>query len=330
MTEAGAHGDATDRYLDRLRREPPPPLTRDGLAAARRAFDEAMRRLHPVPAIDLDVRAEHPAGCPPLRLYRGATPDCAILFFHGGGFVMGSLDSHDALCRALAAATRALVVSVAYRLAPEHPFPAARDDARAAMNWLRRNLGTLGIPEGRIAVMGDSAGGGLAAGLAADAPTPFLQILLYPALDLTASSPSHRAFAAGFGLDAATIDFCYRAYVPDAERRGAEASPVSRADLAAAAPALLVLGDLDPLRDEGLAYADSLRAAGVPVTVLRYPRMVHGFVTMPRLFPEACEALAEIAALVPRAPSQTRRRADPADNTTTRETRRSRSCPGPA
>ncbi|MCW5772367.1 MAG: alpha/beta hydrolase fold domain-containing protein, partial [Rhodospirillaceae bacterium] len=152
---------------------------------------------------------------------------------------------------------------------------------------------------------------------------------LYPSLDLTASSSSHRAFGAGFGLDSTTIEFCYRAWASDAERRSAAASPALRADLAGAAPAIVAVGDFDPLRDEALDHARRLGAAGIAASVLRYPRMVHGFISMPKLFPDASRALADVAGAAaqalaaPRAgAAQAERRADKEQNTTTRETRR--------
>lgn len=295
MSEA-RNPDAVDRYLDRLRRAPMPPLDAPTLDAARRAFVEGAQKLYPsTPAmVAIAATALRPSGCPALRVYRGTSiPDVALLFLHGGGFVMGSLDSHDALCRDLAARTGAVVVAVDYRLAPQHPYPAAHADARAAMHWLAANLQSLGVPAGRIAVMGDSAGGNLAATLALEEPRPLLQVLLYPALDLDASSPSHVVYGTGYGLDSATITFCYDAYTPDSVSRRA-ASLASRNDLSRAVPAIIAIGELDPLRDEALTYAERLGTAGVSITLLPYPRMVHGFMSMPRLFTEAGQALDEI------------------------------------
>jgi len=286
-----------DRYLDRLRRTPMPVLDARTLEGARRAFIENSHKLYPATAAmgAVEARALQPPDCPALRVYRGASaPRFALLFLHGGGFVLGSLDSHDALCRDIAARTGAVVVAVDYRLAPEHRYPAALVDARAAMRWLAADGVALDVPAGRIAVMGDSAGGALAAALALDELRPLLQILVYPALDLTASSPSHRAYGAGYGLDSETIAFCYDAYAPDSASRHA-ASVARRDDLTGAAPAIIAVGEFDPLRDEVLRHAERLDAAGVPVTLLRYPRMVHGFLSMPRLFAEATRALDEIS-----------------------------------
>jgi acetyl esterase len=294
--------DAVDRYLDRLRRSPLPPLDASTIESVRRAFVENSQKLYPMTAAMESVEATsmRPPGCPALRVYRGApAPSVALLYLHGGGFVMGSLDSHDALCRDVAARTGALVVAVDYRLAPEHGYPAAHADARAAMRWLATNVEALGVPAGRVAVMGDSAGGALAATLALEKPTPLLQVLVYPALDLTASSPSHGEYGDGYGLDAETIAFCYGAYVPDTASRRA-ASVACRDDLSVAAPAIIAIGEFDPLRDEALRYAQRLGAAGVPTTLLRYPRMVHGFLSMPKLFAEAAQACDEISHAISR------------------------------
>ena len=277
--------DAVDLYLDRLRRESPPPLSAATLQSARRGFDKVCAYLYPG-APEVAVREEH-AGALRLRLYG---PDAAklVLFFHGGGFVMGSLDSHDGLCRDLAARSGAQVVSVDYRLAPEHPWPAAHDDAAAAFAWACGRAKS-------IVVMGDSAGGSLAATLGQGTPAPVSQVLLYPALDLTASTPSHREFAEGYGLDAASARFCFDAYAPKDRRADPAVSPGRTANLAHTAPAVIVIGGRDLLRDEGLDYAARLQAAGVPVQLIRHDRMVHGFVTMPKLFREAGEVLGELA-----------------------------------
>jgi acetyl esterase len=298
--------DAVDRYLDRMRHTPLPPLEERTLDAARRAFIESSQRLYPATAAMAAVQATtvRQSGCPGLRVYRDVVaPRVALLYLHGGGFVMGSLDSHDALCRDLAVRAGAVVVAVDYRLAPQHRFPAAQDDARGAMRWLMANCQALGVPQGHIAVMGDSSGGALAATLALEEPRPLLQVLVYPALDLTASSSSHTAYGTGYGLDAETIAFCYAAYVPDPVRRRA-VSVAARADLTAAAPAVIAVGEFDPLRDEALRYATRLGAAGVPVTLLRYARMVHGFLSMPKLFADAERALAEISEAIARSVNQ--------------------------
>lgn len=271
--------DATDRFLDRMRRNPPPPLRRDRLAEARAEFDDLSGYLYPG---ELPPGRDECCGTLSLRIYGDLdTTPAAILFLHGGGFVVGSLASHDGLCRDLAARTGAAVVAVGYRLAPEHPWPEAIKDALAAWTWLQAHA-----PHRRLAVMGDSAGGSLAALLAQGRPAPQLQILLYPALDLTCAQPSHAEFAEGYGLDGDAIGFCYDAYIP-ADRRGDPAvSPGLHAQLSDSAPALIISAGLDALRDEARAYAARLRGAGVSVRHLEFTRAPHGFVTMPRLFPD--------------------------------------------
>ena len=275
--------DATDRFLARMRQNAPPPMRHDRLAEMRAEFDSLSEYLYP--GALLPGRDEF-CGALRLRIYGDmAAAPAAILFLHGGGFVLGSLESHDALCRDLSARTGAAVVAVNYRLAPEHPWPAAVKDALAAWTWLHARA-----PRHRLVVMGDSAGGSLAALLAQGRPAPHLQILLYPALDLTCAQPSHAEFAEGYGLDGSAIGFCYDAYVP-AEKRGDPAiSPGLRNDVAGSAPALIISAGLDALRDEGRAYAARLRAAGVAVRHLEVARAPHGFVTMPRLFPDLAAA----------------------------------------
>ncbi len=175
--------DAVDRYLERVRRTPMPPIEARTLDAARRGFVEGAQKLYPVTAAMAAVAATdvHPPNVPSLRIYRPPAPaDFALLFLHGGGFVMGSLESHDALCRDIAARTGALLVAVDYRLGPQHQYPAAHEDARAAMRWLAANSAEIGVPPGRPPVMGDSAGGKLAAPLALETPKPFPQVFAYP------------------------------------------------------------------------------------------------------------------------------------------------------
>ncbi len=207
----------------------------------------------------------------------------ATVFFHGGGFVIGSLASHDALCRRLAVRSGSIVVAVDYRLAPEHPFPAATEDAYHGYEWVRANAEQLGIDATRIAVAGDSAGGNLAAVVcqlrrARGVAPPRFQLLIYPALDFTRSSDSHRAFATGFLLTERTLDFFVANYLEDASaERDPRASPLVTSDLAGLPPAHVVTAGFDPLRDEGEAYARALMAAGVPTTLRCYDSLVHAF-----------------------------------------------------
>ena len=233
----------------------------------------------------LDRRIPGPAGPIPIRVYRSvqvAGDPPMIMFFHGGGWVVGGLDTHDGDCRMLARITGAVVVSVAYRLAPEHPYPAAVEDARAAYRWAVQNTRDLGAaPE--VAVMGDSAGGNLAAVVAAAArdhgdPVPIAQGLLYPATDMRMDAPSHHEFAHGLFLTRADVLWFRNQYCPDPSLWTLPSvSPLLLDDLSGLPPTRIWTAGFDPLRDEGEAYAARLAAAGVPTVVRREPTMIHGF-----------------------------------------------------
>ena len=257
-------------------------------------------------------RVPGPDGAPhiPVRVYRrfgagvgpGPRPG-AITYFHGGGWVVGNLDSHDASCRLLAAVTGCVVVSVDYRLAPEHPYPAAIEDALAAYAWVHDHHRDLGTAAGVVGVMGDSAGGNLAAVVAlcgrdGAVPAPVAQGLVYPALDARLDSPSIHEFADGFFLTRAGMEAYRRHYVPDpAVWETWRASPVLVEDKRGVAPALVVTAGFDPLRDEGATYARDLGAAGVDVEYRCYDDMVHGFFGMGvvpdclALATEVCDAM---------------------------------------
>jgi len=258
----------------------------------------------------VDWRIPGPGGELPIRVYRrfgaAATPP-AIVYLHGGGWVTGDLDSHEGTCRLLASVTGCVVVAVDYRLAPEHPFPAAVEDAVAAYVWVHRHAGELSIEPGRVGVMGDSAGGNLSAVLAIEArglsvPPPVAQGLIYPAVELEQLRfPSHQSVGSGFGLDRAAIEWFRSQYVPSPEdRRSPRVSPLLAADLSGLAPALVVTAGFDPLRDEGKAYADALTAAGVSVRYRCYDDMIHGFFGMGILpggmaiASEICQAMGEL------------------------------------
>jgi acetyl esterase/lipase len=243
-----------------------------------------------------------PEGAPPIpiRVYRrfGAFPmpprplPPAIVYFHGGGWVVGDVETYERQCRMLAAVTRCTVVSVDYRLAPEHPFPAAVDDSLAAYQWVHRHADELGVATGQVAVMGDSAGGNLAAvvslltraggrGAAADVPPPLVQGLVYPAVDARMGTDSHRNLGVGYILTTDGMGWFRDCYLPDkADWTSPEVSPLLADDHRGLPPALVVTAGFDPLRDEGADYAATLRAAGVPVTYRCYDDQVHGFVSM--------------------------------------------------
>ena len=252
-----------------------------------------------------DTTCPGPAGAIRLRVTspRGQGPFAGLIYFHGGGFVVGSLTSHDHLCRALTNAADVAVVSVDYRLAPEHPFPAAVDDAVAAVSWLAEpsNAEALGIDPERLAVGGDSAGGNLAAVVALRArdrggPALAFQLLLYPVVDYDLDTPSYREHADGYLLTRAAMAWYWDQYVPDPARRAdPDASPLRGPDLSGLPPALVVTAGFDVLRDEGEAYARRLEEAGVPIRVAHYPGMIHGFLRRHALFDQGKVALGEIA-----------------------------------
>ena len=236
------------------------------------------------------------------RLYRPAAdgPLPTVVLIHGGGFVIGDLDTHDLTARTIADQCDAVVLSIDYRLAPEHPFPAAVDDALAACRWAAGHLDELGGDD-RLAVAGDSAGGNLAAVVAQtfrDEGLPLVgQLLIYPATDMGGSYPSHTENAEGYFLDAATMAWFLEQYAgPTADLSDPRLSPL-RGKLAGVAPAVVVTAEFDPLRDDGLAYAAALSEAGVPVEVRTFPGMIHGFVDMGRHSTGAQAALDDTYAL---------------------------------
>jgi acetyl esterase len=229
------------------------------------------------------------AGDIPLRIYtpvESATPLPVVLWIHGGGFVIGSVQSYDLLCRTLANRSGAILVSVEYRLAPEHPHPAAVEDAFAALNWVAENATSFGGDASRLAVAGDSAGGNLAAVcavLARDAGGPQLarQILIYPATAGHLDSESHQLFGEGYLLTRCSIQWFHRHHSGGRDCSGDfRFAPLVTPDLTGLAPALVIVAGFDPLRDEGISYATRLKEAGNPVDLLAFDGMVHGFFSM--------------------------------------------------
>ncbi|GAB3326600.1 alpha/beta hydrolase [Geodermatophilus aquaeductus] len=246
-----------------------------------------------VPGEDGDLRA---------RVYRpeGEGPFPTVVFFHGGGWVIGDLDTHDNMAREVCRGARAVVVAVDYRLAPEHPFPAAAHDAVAASRWVAKNLGEFGGDQ-RLALAGDSAGGNLAAVVAQtlrDDGTPLVgQLLIYPAVDAEGEYPSRVENAKGYFLEKDTMDWFYGHYAGAwDDARDARLSPLHGADLSGLPPAVVVTAEFDPLRDEGEAYGRALEAAGVQADVRRYDGMIHGFFDMGPFSPGAQAAIDESCA----------------------------------
>jgi len=279
----------------------------------RGAFDASAKVAMPV-RTDVHVtgrRIPGPEGAPdiPVRIYRRfgvgiGRPDhlpAAITYFHGGGWVVGSLDSHDASCRLLAAVSGCVVVAVDYRLAPEHPFPAAVEDALAAYAWVQAGHAELGTAPGRVGVMGDSAGGNLAAVVAlatreGDVPAPLAQGLVYPAVDAHLDTPSLREMGEGFFLTREGMETFRGHYVPDpADWEDWRVSPLLAGDKRGVAPALVVTAGFDPLRDDGASYAEALGSAGVPVEYRCYDDVIHGFFGM-GLVPDCLALATEVCA----------------------------------
>jgi acetyl esterase len=263
-------------------------------AAARVQTARSARRVAlPLPIGAVEAQR---AGHLPARLYRPRVASGGLLvFFHGGGFVVGDLDTHDVPCRFLAERSGAAVLSIDYRLAPEHRFPAAVEDALVAFAWARDHAAELGADPGRIAVGGDSAGGTLAT-VVARLADPAFQLLIYPGADWNAQTYSRARFAEGFLLTAEDIAFYREHYLPDvAAALDPRASPLLAEDLAGSAPAYVVTAGFDPLRDEGEAYAARLAAAGVPVALRRHEGLVHGFVNAVAVSRAAALATAELA-----------------------------------
>jgi len=259
-----------------------------------------------------DLKAEGPHGAIPMRLYRplGAAADAALpvlVYFHGGGWVIGDLDTHDVLCRSLANGAGCAVASIDYRMGPEHRFPAAVDDVLAATRWVRREAASLGLDAGRLAVGGDSAGGNLAAVAAiaardaGDLPIAF-QLLIYPATDMRRGHPSHQANGQGYLLTGDTMTYFHDHYIDDARHDlDWRASPLLHADLSGLPPALVLTAGYDPLRDEGMAYAEALTAAGNRAAYVCFERQIHGFITMGKVLDEAGTAIALCTAELRRA-----------------------------
>lgn len=234
------------------------------------------------------------------RLYAPSTEVLPVLLYlHGGGFTIGSLETHDSLCRQLALRSGAAVVALDYRLAPEHRFPVAVSDAWAAMNWLAAHATSVGLDGTRMAVGGDSAGGTLAAVCAIHARDSGLslrgQLLITPGTATQADAPSHTTFAQGYLLEEQGIAWFFNHYIDEADRSDWRFAPLNASDLEGLAPACVILAECDPLVDEGIAYADRLRASGLNVQLELYRGVTHDFIKLGRVIPEALAAQAAAA-----------------------------------
>lgn len=295
-------------FLDQMAAQPAPKLWEVPPDVARAMFIAMMQIIGPkdVPIGKVEnLTMPGPGGDLRLRNY---TPVAAggeslptLIFFHGGGFVIGDLETHDGICRILANEAGARVIAVDYRCAPEHKYPAAVEDALAALNWIENNAAQLGVDANRLAVGGDSAGGALSAIAAQVAketgkPKLLFQLLMFPVTQIGNETVSLREFAEGYFLERATLDWFYESYLPpDADKSDPRISPLNAKDLSGVPPAYVMLGGHDPLHDEGLQYAEKLRAAGVSVTVADYPDMVHTFIYFEGMLPQAHEALVAAA-----------------------------------
>lgn len=298
----------TQSMLDWVAASDAPPMTEMTPAEAR-AFQlagVAKTNLEPEPVHRIEKRViPGPGGDLDVRIYRPSdSQDLAVcIYLHGGGFVIGNLDTHDPLCRRLANRSGAVVVSVDYRLAPEHRYPAAVEDASAALTWVAANATELGGDPARLAIAGDSAGGNLAAVAthrAVDAGGPPLrcQALIYPVTDHgRGDHPSRQSMGEIFPIPTPVMDWFHAHYfghsdpVPEPD-----ASPLRRNDMSGLPQTFVLTAGLDPLCDEGRAYASKLGAAGVDVRLVQYDRTIHGFLQMGRVIPSACTAIDDIGA----------------------------------
>lgn len=295
--------------LDKIKRAGRPPFYALSVPDARDAYIAASEILE-VPRAPLgrveDFAIPSFDGTPlPARLYAPSHATLPVLLYlHGGGFVIGGLETHDSLCRQLALRSGAAVVSLDYRLAPEHRFPVAVDDSWAAMRWLADKGDTLGLDRSHVAVAGDSAGGTLAAVSAIHARDLGLplrgQLLITPGATAHADTESHRTFASGYLLEAEGIRWFFDHYIEPAQREDWRFAPLVHGELDGLAPACVMLAEADPLVDEGVAYADKLRMSGVDVELELYRGVTHDFIKLGRVLPEAHEAQAAAAAFLKR------------------------------
>jgi acetyl esterase/lipase len=286
------------------------PMSHMSVQEARAAYDASTSALDS-PGAEVSTKnltlPSRDGGLLKARLYLGpnaASPLPTLLFFHGGGYVLGGLDSHASLCRDLALRTPCAVLAIDYRLAPEHKFPTAFLDAEDASLWLLQHGGAHGLDTTRVVFGGDSVGGTLATALAiaardAGRAQPALQLLLYPCTSARQDSASHQSFASGYLLERDTLQWMFRHYVrSEDDRLDFRFAPLQASNLAGLADAHIVLAEYDPLIDEGLAYASRLQAAGVAAQTQVYAGMVHDFVRLANLLSESDQVRGDIASVL--------------------------------
>jgi acetyl esterase len=300
--------DPTVRFLlEAIAAEGNPPLESFSPVEARKVAEEGMKlvggTMEPLRSVE-NLRIPGPAGEIPIRVYtpESLAPRPALLYFHGGGWVVCSLDTHDVVCSALAHRSGAVVIAVDYRLAPEHKFPAAVIDSYAATLWVAANAEKLGVDPKRISVGGDSAGGNLAAVLSLksrdeNGPAIALQVMVYPVTDLSSfATSSYEEFGEDHYLTKKEMEWFRDHYLRDMDdARDPHASPLLAKDLTRLPPALIITAECDPLCSEGEAYAKRLREAGVAVTYTCYPGMIHPFFSLSGAIPQAFDALQQVA-----------------------------------
>jgi acetyl esterase len=301
----------TQELLEQMERQNDPhPHTMNPLECRRFFRTSAMSSAEGEPIAHVeDRKIPGPAGSIPIRIYtpKGGGPFPMLVYFHGGGWVIGDLDNSDALCRSLANGAGCITVAVDYRLAPEHKFPAAPEDCYAATKWIAENARHFNGDHSRIAIGGDSAGGNLAAVVAQmirdrGGPPLVLQMLLYPVTDLTADNQSLRENAEGYMLTILDLQWFINHYLSrEEEKKHPLASPMLAADLRGLPQALVVTAEFDPLRDEGEQYGSRLKEAGVPATISRYKGTIHGFISLAAVLDQGKKGIAECCIALRRA-----------------------------
>jgi len=288
--------------LDQMKAAGWKPTHTLSVAEARRAFTARVVKGAPV-ARTVDRTIPGYGGALPVRIHwpAGTGPFPALVFFHGGGWVLGDLDSHDVTCRSLTNQAACVTVSVDYRLAPEHKFPAAVEDCQAAYQWVRAKGRDVGADTARVGVAGDSAGGNLSAvvsqlAASSGAPVPTCQVLIYPAVDASLETESHRELVDGHVIPRERLLWYMTQYLSrDSDRTDLRFSPLRAPSLEGQPPAMIVTAGFDPLRDEGRAYADRLREAGVDVVYREYPGQIHAFVSLTKAIPQGMACTLEVA-----------------------------------